>query len=167
MKNHVSDFSYLSYWSPEITIQLKKNCSEVGKFIGHENVTDSSNFICYESRILPAEWKILHELSERLASLSIMGAQLRTLFKSLLTIVLLYSCGSKGALNWAPMMPRNISLSGNYTSDRCYFPSLPSCFCMQAESFPLRERKRPPCSRLMTIFGIRDFFFLFLTHTFR
>ena len=32
--------------------------------------------------------------------------------------------GFRGTLNWAPMMPKDASLSDNYAFDRCYFSSV-------------------------------------------
>ena len=59
--------------------------------------------------------KLTHLLSERLASLSIMGLQLKTALKTLNTIMLWCTGGFSGALNWSPMMPRDDSLSNVYS----------------------------------------------------
>ena len=64
-----------------------------------------------ETNILP--------LSEILRSLGIMGDQLRAPLNPLNKIVLWW-----GGINWAPMMPRDTTLSNSYKSDRCCFTSL-------------------------------------------
>ena len=71
----------------------------------------------------PQNRKKLHPLSERLASLSIMGAQLRASLKSPNIIVLWWSDVFEGALNWAPMMSRDARFSDSYTSNRWCFPA--------------------------------------------
>ena len=67
------------------------------------------------------DWENLHWLFERLASLGIMGAQLRASFKLRYHSALALE-GLHGALCWYPMMPREISLSDGCTPDRCKLP---------------------------------------------
>ena len=58
--------------------------------------------------------KNLQVLPERLASLGIMGAQFRTPFKPLNTIVLRFSGDFRGAPYWSPSRAkRNVNLSGS------------------------------------------------------
>ena len=54
--------------------------------------------------------RILHLLSERLASLGIMEVQLRASLKHLDTIVRWYSRGFREALNWTSIMTKNTRL---------------------------------------------------------
>ena len=63
--------------------------------------------------------KILISVVPRLASLCIMGDQLRAPLKPLPTLVLWWSEGIQGVLNWSPTMPRDASLSDSYTSEGC------------------------------------------------
>ena len=69
-----------------------------------------------ETAVYP-DWKNLYPMFEKLASLGIFRHPL----KSLNTIVL---WGFRSSLNWARLMPRDVSLSDNYTSDHCRFSSL-------------------------------------------
>ena len=57
-----------------------------------------------------ANWKNLHSLSERLATLGIMGPQFRDLLQPLKTIVPWCTEGFRGAFNCASMMPRDSTL---------------------------------------------------------
>ena len=82
--------------------------------------------------LMSKQWQSLafknsHWLHERPGSLDIMGTQVRAPFKPLSTIVLWYMGGFKGAFNWAPVIPRDVSLSESCTSDRCCFSSLEAC----------------------------------------
>ena len=56
-----------------------------------------------------------HSLSERLASLGIMGTPSRAPFKPFNIIVLLWRGGSRRALNQTPMMQKEASLSDSYS----------------------------------------------------
>ena len=51
-----------------------------------------------------------------------MGPQLEAPLKLLEIILLWWSEGFQGALNWTPLMPRDASLSNSYTSNRCCSP---------------------------------------------
>ena len=75
-------------------------------------------------RICPTwpDWKNLQLLSEGLVSLSVMGANLRTPLKPPNTVECFDGPGGfGGAHNRVPMMPREASLSENYTPDRYSF----------------------------------------------
>ena len=63
-----------------------------------------------------------------LASLVIMGFQLRVPLKTLNTIVLWWFDGFQGVLNWASMMLRDTSLSDSFVSNKTYCPFSLSCF---------------------------------------
>ena len=69
---------------------------------------------------LRLDWKKLHPLSKRLATLGIRGNQLCALFKPFNMIVLRWSKGFQLTLNWTPMIPRDTS----HSFDRCCFSSL-------------------------------------------
>ena len=98
--------------------------------------------------------------------------------KPLNTIVLWSTGFFKGALNWAPMIPRDASLPESYTSDRCFFfqseqsnEILPSrklsslrfpvkkLFCDDKDFFSYHHRKINPVH--LTIFFPREFFLIF------
>ena len=64
-------------------------------------------------------WKKSQSLSERLASLCIMGMQLWDPLKPLNTIVLWWSERFEGSLKWSPMMPRDVVVT-----PRCCFSSV-------------------------------------------
>ena len=72
------------------------------------------------------DWKNSHPLSGRLASLGIMEPQLRASLKPLNTIVCFGVRRVSVGPQFSTIMPRDASLSNNYTSDRCCFPSLPT-----------------------------------------
>ena len=65
--------------------------------------------------------KNLPRLSWKLATLVIVGPQLRTPLEPPDTIVLCFSMGFEVALNWDPTMHRVISVSCSITLDRCNF----------------------------------------------
>ena len=69
-------------------------------------------------------WKLSQRLYERLASLGMMRIPLKLSLKHPNTIGLWCTGGFKGALNRAPIKPRDASFSENYTYDRCCFSSL-------------------------------------------
>ena len=59
--------------------------------------------------------------SETLASLGIMGTNLKPLNTIISAMIF---GGFQRTLNWAPMMPRDVSLSESCKPDRCSFSSL-------------------------------------------
>ena len=61
--------------------------------------------------------------AERLASLGIMGDQLRAAIKTFVLSQRYRIKGFQEALNWDSFMPRDASLSNSYTHDWCCFPS--------------------------------------------
>ena len=67
-------------------------------------------------------WRTRLRLSERLASLGIMEAKLRALFKALNTSVLWCVRDFRETLNWDPTMPKDAKLSDSCTFDCCFFP---------------------------------------------
>ena len=110
------------------------------------------------------DWKKLYCLSERLASLGIMGAQLWFLLKPLATIVLWCTGGFKGAIIWDPIVPRNVSLSDSCTSDRFFF-SIWLCEnawdLLLMESFPAGLFCFSTAGWWVEFFLLFHFFFLF------
>ena len=86
------------------------------------NATVGINWLIYSNSKLE---KMTSSVRDRLASLSIMGDQLRTPLKSPNTIECYNSSRVlREALNWAPMMQRHASLSDSCTSDLGCFSSL-------------------------------------------
>ena len=73
--------------------------------------------------------------------------------KPLNTIVLWSTGFFKGALNWAPMIPRDASLPESYTSDRCSFSSQNRVmkFCL-AGNYPVWDFRSKNFSVMIRIF---------------
>ena len=95
-----------------------------GVFLNSECAGNIEEYLQYSMRTV-VDWKNLHaySLSERLASLGITGI-FKAIIKPLNTIVWWCTRGFVGVLKWAPMLPKDASLSDSFTFDRCCFSSL-------------------------------------------